>query len=232
MEDEEVTYDVGRINGPYGFSLKQNESLICCPFNPVHVVLNSTMECHLFKCRRIYIKRMQDTESAINYCTCKFNSEHSVLDIELEFHEEVCPHRRSRPLLRTRSNLELERDSPPEHEDELGRDIHKHLTGKVSFMSRRKFTAMDSVEKEAFENWDLQAKLFLAEAFDPQKNLEYKLKRYVSPPPGLSRSERRGWRQEWGEKIPRIYDPTDPDFVGGTCDDDLELATKTVEDWW
>lgn len=99
--------------------------------------------------------------------------------------------------------------------NELARDLHKHILEKASFIKTRAVETLDPIEKEALEDWDLQAKLFPPDPYDPMKNAEYKMKRYVTPPPGLSKSERKVWRQEWSNKIPRVYDPTDPDFIGG-----------------
>lgn len=341
--DEETSYDLGVLVAPNGFKLKDGEKFLLCPFENIHVILNTQMQSHLFKCRRAYIKKIQKSGYLVNYSKCKFNPEHLLIAAEVKFHEETCPYRRSRALGRVTRRIstailsnpgdwdadqigppsEPERKgsrsptpirgfsrspnfsafpsvcaySPrrhpapkPAHENDNGkdlgygslgqsksisspdpkalvpsnyreswlklpvfhrtgdnlftnheldqdgdgalepsqllRDVHKHILGKVNLIQARKIETMDSIEKEALEDWDLHAKMFPPPKFDAFKNAEYKMYKYMAPPPGLTKAERKEWRADWAEKMPRVYDPRDPDFTDNKDDKNKIICSK------
>jgi hypothetical protein len=351
--DEAFSYNLGRLKAPNGFILKSNEEFLWCPFDPVHIILNTQMDSHLFKCRRAYLKQIQKAGYLANYLKCRFNPDHLLIDVELKFHEESCPYRRSRAIRRAsrmispavksnpeewdadqvgppstperkghRSPTPIPRDltrrrlfpspkekvlgflgryppipGPPRHDrksptptPELGnepdigygssswssdpnganetrigasygeslkfpvfhrsgniytplepepndnasepsqlmRDVHKHVTGKVNLIQMRKIETMDHIEKEALEDWDLHAKLFPPPIFDAMKSAEFRMCKYLQAPPGLTKSERKAWRLEWAEKIPRVYDPNDPDFADKKEEKDKLSPNKEV----
>jgi len=346
--DEEFSYNLGRLEAPNGFVLKKGEEYWWCPFDETHLILNTQMGNHLFKCRRAYLKQISKAGYFPNYLKCRFNPEHLLLDPELKFHEESCPHRRCRAISRvTRkispevqsnpgkwdaeqigppsapeknrarsatpfaspkrffrsasprprlpttftgypafapsrhnspvplSGLEKEPDTgygtsswnsdpngsnetrigasygetmkfpvfhrsgniytplEPESDDapepsQLMRDVHKHVIGKVNLIQMRKIEDLDHIEKEALEDWDLHAKLFPPPIFDPVKNAEFKMNRYVQAPPGLTKSERKAWRKEWAEKMPQEFNPNDPDFADNKEEKDKLNSKKEV----
>jgi len=272
LEEEETIYNLGRLEAPNGHRLKHHEYYMLCPFDMTHVIINTTMQSHLFKCRRAHLKNIEKSGKIPHFRICKYNPDHLILEAELEYHEELCPYRRiqglgpdayrtsplpPKPRMISPASLSASASSSspspqnwqiqasttwnnycipnlpvyqrtgaiysfegsdkysdlvPEPDDLL-RDVHKHILGKSKMLDKRKLETLDSSEKGALEDWDLQAKLFPPKVFNAMYYSQYQMKKYISPPPGLTKSERKAWRQDWLNKMPRPFDPTDPDFV-------------------
>jgi len=335
--DEELICELGFEQAPNcsnGIKLKNGQAFIVCPFDSTHVIINSRMQGHLFKCRRVYTKNVENSGGILNFVNCKYNPGHILLEAERRFHEETCPCRRSRPLRRAIRVVATRPPSSPEiwddnedgaklrlpsrsptpgrrfshsppllevpsrspsagahsyypslytfavasprlsnspksayaHEPDMGygsaepnsasadtmtsddkfasyadelkklpvfhrtntlykgqmdadesapndlaRVVHKHVLDKSNVMSQSTLEGLNSIEKEALEDWDLQAKLFPSKKFNAMKKAEVTMQRFVAAPAGLSKVERRAWREKWSNKLPRVYDPTDPD---------------------
>jgi len=150
--------------------IRDFEKTVTCPYDKTHKILPIRMPTHLFKCAR------QHPVLASKMKTCSFNATHIVPAAELTVHEGQCENRMALlEVMYSSSNGSriIDNTSP--------------VTTQADMEPR--------VEEPSQENWDTQEHYI---SYDPS----IRKPQHVIPktPPGLSKSQRRRWREEQREK--------------------------------
>lgn len=199
---------------PTGFKLSPNESLDTCPYNRSHYCLAHKASQHAKKCRLAYIKTKEDEGKEVDLVTCKHYTGHKYPTVEMAWHEERC-------FLNKNPHLKIDISVVPNNSTE--RPFTPKVKPLTHYSTKQLQMVKDEYNRRGIEDWDVEIALHMKThvPFNPI----YAIVENGVPmlPPGLTKSERRKFREyhqelanveRGGTYIPR---PSHSDNINGSA---------------
>jgi len=161
-------------------NLAPGESLVQCPYNVSHLILNKKQITHLDKCRKQYEKDEAAAGRKPEIVACRFNFSHRIIKPEIKLHEDQCPDQYAIVHSLVQSQFQ-------------------DLALPVGYKGVKKEVKEEGGDADGSEDWDEEmagqgTSSGATGGYDPSVKL--KEGTYIYMKPGMTKSERNAKREE------------------------------------